>query len=80
MYNVCAGEAFRIADVLRKLVAMSRVRITIRVDPSRYRPHDNPVLLGSRSRIEEELGWAPEIPLDRTLRDLLDYWRGVAKQ
>ena len=80
IYNVCAGEAFKIGDVLARLVGMSKVPITIRVDPTRYRPHDNPVLLGDRSRIERELGWTPEIPLDQTLGDLLDYWRVMAKQ
>ena len=75
IYNVCAGQAFRIGDVLDRLVAMSRVKVAITVDPGRYRPSDNLMLLGDRSRIERELGWTPEIPLDKTLQDLLDYWR-----
>ena len=75
VYNVCAGQAFRIRDVLDRLVALSRVPVTVTVDPARYRPSDNLVLWGDPSRIERELGWKPEIPLDRTLADLLDYWR-----
>ena len=49
--------------------------MTVTVDPARYRPSDNLMLWGDRSRIERELGWKPEIPLDQTLSDLLDYWR-----
>lgn len=75
VYNVCSGQAFRIRHVLDRLVAMSKVPVTISVDPARYRPSDNLVLWGDRSRIERELGWKPEIPLDQTLADLLDYWR-----
>ena len=75
IYNVCAGQAFRIGDVLDRLVAMSRARVAITVDPGRYRPSDNLMLLGDRTRIERELGWTPQIPLDKTLGDLLDYWR-----
>lgn len=75
IYNVCAGQAFRIGDVLDRLVAMSRVKVTITVDAARYRPSDNLILWGDRSRIERELGWTPRIPLDKTLSDLLDYWR-----
>jgi GDP-4-dehydro-6-deoxy-D-mannose reductase len=75
VYNVCSGEAFKIRDVLERLVAMSKVPVTITVDPARYRPCDNLMLWGDRSRIERELGWKPEIPLDQTLSDLLDYWR-----
>ena len=76
IYNVCAGQAFKIRDVLDRLVAMSRVPVTITVDPARYRPSDNLDPAGAiASRIERELGWTPEIPLDQTLADLLDYWR-----
>ena len=75
IYNVCSGQAFKIRDVLERLIAMSRVPVTVTVDPARYRPSDNLVVLGDRSRIERELGWTPAIPLDRTLSDLLDYWR-----
>ena len=75
IYNVCSGRAFRIRDVLDRLIAMSRVPLTVTTDPARYRPSDNLVVWGDRSRIERELGWKPEIPLDRTLSDLLDYWR-----
>ena len=75
--NVCSGAAHRIGDVLDVLLALARVRIAIRQDPARARPGDNPVLLGDRSRITEELGWEPRRPLAETLADLLDYWRGV---
>ena len=75
VYNVCSGEAFRIRDVLDRLVAMSRVPVGIIVDPELYRPSDNLMLWGDRRRIERELGWKPEIPLDQTLADVLDYWR-----
>jgi len=75
IYNVCAGQAFKIRDVLDRLVAMSKVPVTVTVDPNRYRPSDNLILWGDRSRIERELGWKPQIPLDQTLADLLDYWR-----
>ena len=75
VYNVCSGQAFKMRDVLDRLVAMSRVPVTVTVDPARYRPSDNLMLWGDRSRIERELGWKPEISLDQTLSDLLDYWR-----
>ena len=75
IYNVCAGQPYGIRDVLDRLVAMSRVPVTVTVDAARYRPSDNLILWGDRSRIERELGWSPQIPLNQTLADLLDYWR-----
>ena len=75
VYNVCSGESFKIRDVLDRLVSMSRVPVTVTVDPERYRPSDNLILWGDRRRIERELGWKPEITLNQTLTDLLEYWR-----
>jgi len=74
-YNVCSGTAITIGNLLDRLLARARVPIRVRVDPARMRPNDVPLLLGNPSRIRTELGWQPEIPLDRTLDDLLDDWR-----
>ena len=75
-YNVCSGRAMPISDVVEHFVARSRVRVRIRVDAARFRPNDLPIVLGDPSRIRDELGWQPLIPLEQTLDDLLEYWRG----
>ena len=74
-YNVCSGEAYRVRDLLDALIGLSRASIDIQLDPSRLRPSDNPVIAGDRSRIGAEAGWTPAIPIERTLDDLLNYWR-----
>ena len=74
-YNVCSGRAVAIREVLDMLVARARVSIQVRVDPARFRPNDVPLLLGDPSRLRDELGWTPAIPLEQTLNDILQYWR-----
>jgi len=74
-YNICSGQAHRIGDLLEILVGLSRTRISIAVDPARLRPSDNPIVVGDPSRAASELGWKPTIPIEQTLKDLLDYWR-----
>jgi GDP-4-dehydro-6-deoxy-D-mannose reductase len=74
-YNVCSGRAYRIRDLLDTLVRMSSASIAIELDPKRLRPSDNPMIAGNPSRIAAETGWEARIPIERTLRDLLDYWR-----
>jgi GDP-4-dehydro-6-deoxy-D-mannose reductase len=78
-YNVCCGNAYRVRDLLESLVARSTINIRVEVDPARLRPSDNPVVVGSFARIESETGWRPCIDIDRTLGDLLEYWRGAVQ-
>jgi GDP-4-dehydro-6-deoxy-D-mannose reductase len=79
-YNVCSGRAVAIREVLEMLLARARVPISIVVDPARYRPNDQPLVVGDPTRIRTELGWTADIPLERTLNDLLEYWRRQAAQ
>jgi GDP-4-dehydro-6-deoxy-D-mannose reductase len=74
-YNVSSGTARPVGEVLEMLIARARVPIRVRVDPDRFRPNDLPLLLGDSSRLRNELGWQPAIPLSQTLDDLLAYWR-----
>jgi GDP-4-dehydro-6-deoxy-D-mannose reductase len=74
-YNVCSGRAIAIRHLLDLLLARARVPVSVKVDPARYRPNDTPLLVGDPSRLRDELGWTPQIPLEQTLDDLLEYWR-----
>jgi GDP-4-dehydro-6-deoxy-D-mannose reductase len=80
VYNVCSGRAHTIGEILERLLARARVPIGVRVDPALQRPNDTPLVLGDNTRIRDELGWTPTIPIDRTLEDLLDFWRGSMAQ
>ncbi len=75
VYNICSGRDIRIGRMLEDLVALSDAEIAVEQDPSRMRPSDVPVLLGSAARFQAATGWKPEIPFDRTLADTLEYWR-----
>lgn len=74
-YNVCSGTATAIRTLLDTFVARAHVPITIKPDASRFRPNDTPIVLGDRSRIKNDTGWQPAIPLQQTIDDLLTYWR-----
>lgn len=73
-YNVCSGQAVSIREALEMLIAIAGRPVTVRTDPERVRPLDVPLLLGDAARVRA-LGWAPEIPLEATLRDLLESQR-----
>jgi GDP-4-dehydro-6-deoxy-D-mannose reductase len=74
-YNVCRGEGVPLTEVLRRLTAMARVAVRVETDPARLRPADVPWLVGDPARIAQVTGWRAEIPLERTLADVLQEWR-----
>ncbi len=75
-YNVCRGEGVTLADVVRRMTVLSRVPVRVETDPARLRPADVPWLVGDPTRIARDTGWHAAIPLDRTLADVLEEWRG----
>jgi GDP-4-dehydro-6-deoxy-D-mannose reductase len=80
VYNVASGIARSIRGVLDALLQRSRVPIAIAVDADRLRPLDTPVILGDASRLRTTTGWTPGIPFERTMDDLLAYWRRNVEQ
>lgn len=75
-YNVCSGKARSIKSVLELLLSLSKVRnIEVKQDLSRMRPSDVPILLGDYSKFKKQTGWQPEIPFEKIMEDLLNYWR-----
>lgn len=70
VYNVCSGEAHELSVLVEELVRLSGANVRVEVDPDRFRPADIPLLCGDPARIRA-LGWQPQIPLERTLLDLL---------
>jgi GDP-4-dehydro-6-deoxy-D-mannose reductase len=75
VYNLCRGRAWSIREVLDLLLGMTKVKVEVRQDPARLRPSDVPILLGDSSKFAKATGWAPTIPFEQTLRDMLEYWR-----
>ena len=75
-YNVCSGKARSIRSVLNLLLGLSKVKnIKVKQDPERLRPSDVPILQGDSSKFRKQTGWKPKIPFEKTMEDLLNYWR-----
>jgi len=80
VYNVCSGKAWSIGEILDILRGLAESPIAVEADPTRGRSEDVPTLVGSFAKLEAATGWRPGIPLERTLKDLLDFWRGIVEK
>lgn len=75
VYNVCSGRSVTLGHIVRLLLALNGSDLAVTTDPARLRPVDLPDLRGDPSRLRQVTGWEPEYTLDRTLADVLEYWR-----
>lgn len=77
VYNLASGaqRSPRMGMVLDTLCSMANVKVVPVPDPARLRPSDVPRLIGDATKAQVELDWRPTIQLNKTLEDLIDYWR-----
>lgn len=74
IYNICSGKGTSLAEVLEKMAKIIGVEIDHRLDKRFVRPDDIRVVVGSNDKIRKDVGWKNEIELDKSLRDILDYY------
>lgn len=79
VYNLCSGRGLSIAELvdLAMSIAMKKGlkrKLAVKLDKSRLRPTDLPILVGDYSKAKEKLGWEPKITIEKTISDLTDYW------
>lgn len=71
VYNVCAGHAVAIGHLAERLLALAGVAARIEETAPAPAPGDILAQAGDGTKLAAATGWAPEIPLDRSLADLL---------
>jgi GDP-4-dehydro-6-deoxy-D-mannose reductase len=74
-YNIGSGKALRTGEILDFLLSRAHRRLRTEVAPQMKRPIDVPTIVADTTRIRSATGWTPEIPLEQTLTDTLEYWR-----
>ena len=72
LYNVASGKGVSLQELFDRLAAIVGVQAIPEPDPEFMRPADIPVLVGDGSKLRARTGWSPRIPLDQTLRDLVN--------
>jgi len=75
-YNIGGTHVCSIGDMLNTLIELSTAsKIKIEVDKERLRPIDADLQVPDTSKFTNHTGWKPEIPFEKTMLDLLNYWR-----
>ncbi|MFA4828272.1 MAG: GDP-mannose 4,6-dehydratase [Thermodesulfovibrionales bacterium] len=76
-YNIGGTFSCSVEDMLKHLISISTYRDVIKVETEqeRLRPLDADLQVPDISKFKKHTGWEPHIPFEKTMQDLLDYWR-----
>jgi len=75
VYNIGGSKTMKIGEFLQLLLEHSSTKFEIKVDPALVRPSDVTLQIPSTDKFHKATGWEPKIPIEKTLQDILDYWR-----
>jgi GDP-D-mannose dehydratase len=70
--NVCSGRAYALREVLAMAAALSGHALEVRVNPAFVRANEVPRLTGDPALLHQLTGFAPQLPLENTLRWMLE--------
>jgi GDP-D-mannose dehydratase len=76
VYNIGGDSTCKVGDMLNYLINLSPIKDKIikEQDPKLMRPHDVTLQIPDCSKFKK-LGWKPEFPFQKTMIDLLNWWR-----
>ena len=80
-YNIGGQHTAEVGEILQHLISISSIKndLKIEVDPDRLRPIDADLQVPNTDKFTKHTGWKPEINFEKTMQDLLDYWRTRVK-
>tara|TARA_B100001248_G_scaffold261886_1_gene254790 strand:+ start:3139 stop:4149 length:1011 start_codon:yes stop_codon:yes gene_type:complete len=76
-YNIGGSHSCKIGTILNDLIDLSPMKheLKVEVDEDRIRPIDADLQIPDTSKFKAHTGWEPKIPYEKTISDLLDFWR-----
>ena len=75
VYNVCSGVAVSVSDIIKKFETIAGFKVSIETDSGRVRSNEVMRICGDPGKIQAEIGWYRQVPLEKTIEDMLQYWR-----
>lgn len=81
-YNIGGNYSCTVGKVLEDLINLSSIKekIKIKIDKERLRPIDADLQVPNTQKFMNHTGWKPQIPYEKTISDLLSYWREEVKK
>lgn len=75
IYNVGTGKAYSLQEMLDYIISLCPLKVTVEIDPERFRPVDTPKVCCNYELIEKELGWTPQYSVFDALKEMFEYYK-----
>jgi len=77
VYNISGNKVYLVADLIGIIENITGRKFNIEVDKALMRPTDEPIIYGDSSRLMRDTGWKQSFTIEKTLADMVEYWRSV---
>jgi GDP-D-mannose dehydratase len=80
VYNLCSGKGLSINQLMELAISIAKRDFGLKhemkyvMNKDRLRPTDLPILIGDNSKAKKELGWEPKIPIEQTLKEMIEFY------
>lgn len=75
VYNISSERIYQMKDIVKMIEKQIGHELKITTDPALLRPTDEAVIVGDVTKLKQDTGWKQMIPMEETVKDMLDYWR-----
>ena len=75
VYNISSEYVYRMSEIVSMIEEQIGHKLEIKVDEKLIRPTDEKIIVGDITKIRKDTGWKQDIPLKKTIADMLEYWR-----
>lgn len=79
-YNVGSGHAISVQDALDMIISKTWKSVKVEIDETKFRPVDVPIIEADITKITKDTGWKPIIPIERSIEEILEFWRKFSEE
>lgn len=72
LYNICSGKGISLQKIINMISDYLGIDIRTKINPEYVRPSDSKIVIGSSDKIFRELGWKSNIPIEESLKDMIE--------
>ena len=73
--NVFSGRGWTLKEIKNIVSGILGVEVHTRADANLFRPGGNKIV-GSNGKIKNKIQWEAKYSLERSLKDMIQYWEG----